>query len=301
MSTRLVHYTVAPLLFASVLLFPAGACALSQAAARDTTSSDATGPAFEVATIRPANRDDGRRWFGTEVDASGRFQASAVDLSGLVWMAYFAAPNRVKVTTSPVAPKWVSSEAFDIQGKVDEAYMTGWDKLSDEQRREVIRPMVRRLLADRFRMKLGVETRMTPVYALVQAKGGAHVKEVPSPALVTGDTTEAQTRWAADNPGKVFPGSIECSGDKCTGHAVKITDAIGQIAANSRADRMVIDETGMAGYYDLSFPFPSEKEELPMQVVGDELGMRFVPRSVPIKTFVIESAEKPTVDGTEGR
>jgi uncharacterized protein (TIGR03435 family) len=179
---------------------------------------------------------------------------------------------------------------------VDEAYMGGWEKLSDRQRMEVVRPMIRRLLADRFHLRFRVEMRKTPVYALVQAKGGAHVKEVPAPVAMEGDPTEALERWFTEHPGKVPPGNIMCA-DKCTGNAMKISDAVGQIAGSSRADRMVVDETGLKGYYDFSFTQPQTKDEPAMQEVEDDLGVRFEARSVAMKTYVIESAEKPSVDG----
>lgn len=259
------------------------------------------GPAFEVATIRAANRDDGRKWFGMRLDASGRFQTSAVDMRSLVSLAYAQASKRVKVIASPTAPKWVSTDRFDIQAKVDDAYMAGWGHLSDEQRMNVVRPMIRQLLTDRFHATLRVETRTTPVYALVQAKGGAHVKEVPPPIPPEGDPVEAQAQWFTDHPGKAYQGTVLCSGDGCVGHAVTIGAAIGQIAANARADRMVVDETGLTGYYDLAFPFPTPKAEFPLQEVADSLGVKFVPRSVPIQTYLLESAERPNLDGTEVR
>ena len=141
-----------------------------------------------------------------------------------------------------------------------------------------------------------MEMRKTPVYALVQAKGGAHVKEVPTPAAMEGDPNEAMAKWYAENPGKAMPGGILCA-DKCIGNAVKISDAVGQIAGSSRADRMVMDETGLTGYYDFSFTQPQTKDEPAMQEVEDDLGMRFEPRSVAMRTYVIEGAEKPSLDG----
>jgi uncharacterized protein (TIGR03435 family) len=191
----------------------------------------------------------------------------------------------------------VDSDPFDISAKVDDAYIRGWDKLSDEQRMDVVRPMLRRLLADRFHVTFRVEMRKTPVYVLVQAKGGAHVKEVPAPVPWQGDPTEATARWMAEHPGKAAPGSIHCDSEACIGNAAKFGDVIGQIAISSRGDRMVIDETGLKGYSDLSFRQPDNKDESPMQTVEDDLGMRFEPRSVPMKTYVIVSAEKPSVDG----
>ncbi len=287
------RWKVLVLLMAWMLLSGAAAVAQGNPAA----DADALGPAFEVAAIRPANSDN-RRWVGIKLDPSGRFEASQVTLNFLFWQAYWDAPGKRTVITDHEAPKWVDSEAFDVNAKVDDAYMGGWDKLSDQQRMDRVRPMLRRLLADRFHVKLRVEMRKTPVYVLVQAKGGAHVKEVPAPVRLEGDPTETMRRWMAEHPGQGIPGQILCGGERCTANAVKISNAIGQISTSADADRTVIDGTGLKGFYDFSFGQPHDPDESPMQAVEDDLGMRFEPRSMQIKTYVIESAEMPSVDGS---
>lgn len=298
-STRMGHHIRKALLLVGTFMVLAGATVMAQNDSGATRDPDATGPTFEVATVRPANRDDGRHWFGMRLDASGRYQVSAMSLSSLVWSAYLDAPDIGKVTTDHEVPKWVSSEEFDIQAKIDDAYRSGWDKLSYEQRMDIVRPMIRQLLAERFHLKLRTEIQKTPVYVLVQAKGGAHVTEVPPPTPDDDDPMDAQAQRMANNSEKSFRGGIMCSRGKCTANGVKISQAIGQISVSSQADRIVIDQTGLKGYYNFSFSLPTAKEESPMQVVEEDLGMKFKPRSVPIKTYIIESAEKPSVDGSE--
>jgi uncharacterized protein (TIGR03435 family) len=267
------------------------------AAGAGAQGDDALGPAFEVATIRPANRDDGRHWFGIRVDASGRFTTSAESLSGLVSIAYVRAPGEGKVSGGP---KWAQSDTFDINAKVDDAYMEGWGKLSYAERMDRMRPMIRRLLAERFQLKLKIETQPTPVYALVQAKGGTRMKEVPAPEPVEGgDSMEAIMKQMKENPGKPIPGNILCSGHTCTGTAVPMRNAIGQISGSSKADRIVIDETGLKGYYNFSFTQPGNNDESAMAEIEDDLGLKFEPRTVPMKVYIIDSAEKPSVDGAE--
>ncbi len=272
--------------------------AVAQGSSVGGGDADAVGPAFEVATVRPSNIENTRR-FGIWMDPSGRLEAHAVSVKTLFWQAYGNELGKSNVTTDRGAPKWVESELFDVNAKVDEAYMVGWEKLSDRQRIDVVRPMLRRLLADRFKVRFRVEMRKTPVYALVQAKGGAHVKEVPAPVAMEGDPNEAMAKWFAENPGKAVPGGMMCGGQKCMGNAVRMRDAITQIEISSGADRMVIDETGLKGYYDLSFTLylPQDSDESPMRAVEDDLGVRFEPQSVAMKTYVIEAAEKPSVDG----
>ena len=62
---------------------------------------------------------------------------------------------------------------------------------------------------------------------------------------------------------------------------------------------MVVDETGLTGYYDFSFAsyVARDSDVSPMQQLEDDLGMKFEARTVPIKTYVILSAETPSVDG----
>jgi uncharacterized protein (TIGR03435 family) len=248
----------------------------------------ALGPEFEVATIRPGDRSDGRRWFGVRVDDSGRFMVSGVSLEGLVNIGF----GRVDLDRE--APKWVNSEDFDINAKLDDAYMAGWDKMSDAQRMGLVRPMVRRLLVDRFKLKLRMEMRDIPVYVLVQSKGGTKMKEVPPPPPPEGRPTSVLT--------------INCPGKEkemtCMGKAVPMSQLIGLFAGfgNLQVGRTVIDETGLKGYYDYSFTVSSDADaDPPIKQIEDQLGLRFEPRKVPRMVYVIESAEKPSLDGAEVR
>lgn len=250
------------------------------------TDDLALGPAFEVATIRPGNRDDGRRWFGTRVDDSGHFLASGVSLSSLVQTGF----GRVDLDRE--APKWVNSDDFDINAKVDDAYMAGWDKMSYLQRMNLVRPMVRRLLVDRFKLRLRAEMRDIPVYALVQAKGGTKMKEVPPPPPPEGGPVS----------GMVINCPVVEHARTCKGNAVQMSQLISLFTGfgNLHVDRSVIDETGLKGYYDYSFTVSTDADaDPPMKEIEDQLGLRFEPRKVPRKVYVIESAEKPTVDGAE--
>jgi Protein of unknown function (DUF3738) len=78
-----------------------------------------------------------------------------------------------------------------------------------------------------------------------------------------------------------------------------MSDAIGQIHVSSRADRMVIDATGLMGYYDFKMRMTSDKDVDAMAQIEEDLGLKFEPRKVMMKTYVIDSAEKPSIDGAE--
>ncbi len=78
-----------------------------------------------------------------------------------------------------------------------------------------------------------------------------------------------------------------------------MSGAIPQIIGSSHADRMLIDQTGLKGFYDFSFPSLPRNDDSAMAQVEDALGLKFESRTMPMKTYVIESAEKPSVDGAE--
>jgi bla regulator protein BlaR1 len=264
--------------------------------APDAAAAEASDHTFEVATIRPANRNDGRHFFGFRLVAAGRYSASAVSLQSLVWNAYVGGQTMQRVEGGPA---WAKSDQFDLNAKLDDADMVGWDKLTDGQRRDRVRPLLRNLLEQRFKLKMHTEMTLTPVYALVQAKGGAKMKEVSAPAPIEGDPIEAMTKQIAENPTQALPGNIMCTGNTCTGVAVKMEGAVGQIGGSAHADRIVIDDTGLKGYYDFKFTQPSYNAPDAMAHVEDDLGLKFESRKVMMKTYVIDSAEKPSVDGSE--
>jgi bla regulator protein BlaR1 len=266
------------------------------------------GPAFEVATIRPADPSDGRRSFGVQVDASGHYVVSAMPLSTIVQSAYIERYGNGNIGTDSTSPKWVNSDAFDVNAKVDQANMAGWDKMTSAQRMDLVRPMVRRLLAERFKLKLRTEMRDMPVYALVQAKGGTRMKEAPAPLAPLQGEAMAAAKIPSVNKG-LAPGQTVCSTTTCDGAAVQVSRLIGMIRGGGWVDRVVIDQTGLKGYYDFSFTRPSTnfaanrppENDLaqPFVQIGEELRLKFEPVKVPTMTYVIVSAEKPTLDGAE--
>ncbi len=120
----------------------------------------------------------------------GTFEARSMSLKYLVWYAYAnQGPKRQMVSGGE---GWIDSQNWDIMAKIDDPAFAG---LSNKERTDRMRPMVQALLAERFHLKFHTEMRQTPVYVLVQVKGGAKVKEVPAPPPVNGDWMEAMKRY----------------------------------------------------------------------------------------------------------
>jgi uncharacterized protein (TIGR03435 family) len=277
--------------FGRLLLLSVLTILMAQGSAQSQSApSAATVPAkFDVASIRPSPDRSFQPggWIGTRM-TGGTFEARSTSLNWLVTVAYAnGSPTRQMVVGGK---GWMDSQLWDIVAKTDDP---SFEKLSNAERKDRMRPMVQALLEERFHLKVHTELRPTPVYVLLQARGGAKVKEVPAPPELQSDWPEAMQRHEKENPGKPFPGLIMCS-DRCTGTAVKMSDAVGQIGGSSRADRPVIDETGLKGYYDLSFPMPRTDDDDAMAEIEEALGMKFEARKVDLTTWVVESADKPS-------
>ncbi|HEV2620060.1 MAG TPA: TIGR03435 family protein [Acidobacteriaceae bacterium] len=283
---------------------PADEVAAASQPAQDAQSAeDATAPpqpepaatdhAFAVATIRVADPRDGRKSFGIRITPSGRLESSAAPLSQLVMMAYGGyAPTTTRVDGGP---DWERSTLYDIVAKLDDADMAGWDTLSDRERMERMRPMIRRLLVDRFRLQLRMETREVAGYALVQVKGGAKLKEVPPPA--NRDPEKDKESIAA---GKAAAGSTLRGGDGIVGNALNAANLALFVQVQGRRDGPVVDETGLKGYYDFVLKPETHDPQSLVDAVQDQLGLKLVPRKVAVKDYIIVSAQKPSLDGAEG-
>jgi uncharacterized protein (TIGR03435 family) len=132
---------------------------------------------FDVASIRPSPDRSGQPgWWGTRITGD-MFEVHSMSLKALVGYAYANnGPERQLVFGGG---GWIDSQDWDIMAKVDDPSFAG---LSNAERSNRMRPMVRALLEDRFHLLVHTELRPTPVYALVPAKGEAKVKEVPPAA-----------------------------------------------------------------------------------------------------------------------
>jgi uncharacterized protein (TIGR03435 family) len=263
---------------------------MAQVSAQSTSSAVGAPSTFDVATIRPSadRSNQSESWMGIRT-SGGTFEARSMSLKALVWFAYGDRGSQRQMVSG--GEGWIDSRDWDIVAKVDDPSLEG---LSDTERTNRLRPLVKALLDERFHLRLHIETRPTPVYVLVQAKGGAKVKEVSAPPPVEGDWNEALNRFRAEHPGKPFPGAIRCSSDGCTAKAMSMSEALGQIQGSSHADRMVIDETGLKGYYDFSFRMPTQDDDDAMGKIEEDLGMKFESRKVDLTTYVIDSAQLPT-------
>ena len=143
-------------------------------AAQPDVTADVKVPEFDVVSVKPNKSGGGM------VRIMGRpdgYAASNVSLKMLIQGAYGIREDLISG-----APSWADSARFDIDAKVAGSDVEALKKLSPEQRRLILRP----LLADRFKLKVHTETKQLPVYELVLAKDGSKVANDTTVTLSNG-------------------------------------------------------------------------------------------------------------------
>jgi uncharacterized protein (TIGR03435 family) len=229
-------------------------------------SAQGAQPAFEVASVRPAPPDADAKSGSWNFPGTGRFMATHVSLALLIQLAY-------DVDKSQIAnePNWLETNLYDVAAKAEDGI-----KLT----REELRPRLQDMLQQRFHMVAHTETRMSSGYALVVAKGG--------PQLIS---------TKADH----FPGfRINVSSGQMRG----ANWSMAQLAKylTPAAGFPVVDQTGIAGSYDIAFSYaakPNAESTLPPLEVAlkEATGLLLKAQKVPVETVVIESVDKvPTAN-----
>jgi uncharacterized protein (TIGR03435 family) len=245
------------------------ACLLTVFAA---TAAALAGQSFEVAAIRP--HDPTKNAVGAT--AGGRFYAS-LTLKYMIQVAYDVAPCQISG-----GPDWLDKETWDITAKAQ--------GFSGEIPFEQLRPMLRELIRDRFRLKLQSRKQELPYFALLVDRKGSKLK--PS----TSDVADFQLQ----------------RGPVLTWTRVSMRSFASWLQPWIQSDRVVLDETGLPGEYDLQLrwagqrmtaaPLTPEASAQLDEAAGptiftalrEQLGLRLESRRGPIETLVVENAERPS-------
>ena len=132
--------------------------AVAVALAQDQISSSAL-PKFAVTSVKPNNTNCCEEG-GV---GNGKGGGKNVTLKALIGVAY-----QVQQFQVSGGPSWIGSDRFDVEGKAEDV-KTDFAQL---------RLMLQSLLADRFQLQIHRETKQSPIYALVVAKGGPKIKRL---------------------------------------------------------------------------------------------------------------------------
>ena len=244
----------------------------------------ATGPLpeWDVASIKPHLADDH--------NMSWRMNADGLSLINLPLELMICSAWNLKPYQLSGLNGWMKSSPFDLTAKVSSEDIAVYEKLSVAQRGQ----MLQKLLAERFQLKVHLETKTLPVYDLIVDKGGAKLK--PSTAIDPPSPEEARAI-----PNKYRKGSMTTGSGMYEGTGVTIKSLASQLA--NVVGKPVHDTTGLTGVYDISIHFRPEEmsannndnSDAPsiFSVVQEQLGLKLLPGKGSVNILFIDTAQKP--------
>jgi uncharacterized protein (TIGR03435 family) len=262
-------------------LLPAALHAQAPGAAPAPAGPDsAAGPfVFEVSTVKENKTGSGNSSSNTR---DGSFTATNVSPRSVIEYQAFGIPAPRLIG----GPKWLETEHFDIEAKMDPDAAAQMEKLSREERTKQSRIMFQQLLADRFKLQTHWETREQPVYDLVVARKGFTLKPSTEPGSGT---------------------SMNSSDTKATFKATSTTlEELAQDLTQECArelGRVVIDKTGIQGKYDFPLSWTIENGADPaaadsgptlFTALQEQLGLKLESSKGPVQVLVIDHIEMPS-------
>jgi len=248
--------------------------------------------AFAVISIKPARSGDPRN-MRLRVLPTGDLNASAVPVLLLVQYAY-----DVPVNPSPRLsglPGW--RESYDIEAKAPaNAIPAG---LPESEKRRRMQGMVRRLLADRFKLVMRVEQKTMPVYALTVASGG--------PNLQKSAIAEKDCIFDTGTP-KGCHNFIVGRGHPLNARAINMDDLAHYI--ENWADLPVVNRTALSGLFavetegwrPMRLPPPPPSGNPPAAGFDDlptiftvlrQLGLELKQQEATVPVYTVEHIERP--------
>jgi uncharacterized protein (TIGR03435 family) len=271
-----------------------GSLALVPLVSLSLSAQPTQGPAFEVASVK-----ENKMGFGAggkvAIGPGDRVTIINLPLRALIQEAYGLTEQRLVG-----GPGWIANSGFDILAKAETTTTAAQ-----------LRLMMRRLLAERFRLVVHTETRETSTYALVlnrrDGKLGANLRAA---------ATDCAALRAAAQPGENDPCGIRTLASALmtgtmTVRGLSLDNLTGLITRE--AGRLIVNKTGLSGAFDWelrwtpqvflqrsfdSDRFPSIDPDGPslFAALQEQLGLKLDPDKDSVEVLVIDSVERPTPD-----
>ena len=202
-----------------------------------------------------------------------RFKATTITIAALISYAY-----DTKIEQISGGPGWIQDDRYDIDG-----VSGGAASLSPAQ----AKLMVQSLLKDRFHARFHKETRISPIYALVVAKGGPKLKESVS------DTANL----TIGTGGGPFRGVLHLIVKKGT-----MTQLANQFSNRNGVDRFVVDQTGLKKEYDYQLDWnPSSggqtaDTDIPgiFAALDQQLGLKLESQTGLVEALFVDELQRPS-------
>jgi uncharacterized protein (TIGR03435 family) len=273
MAAELVHLNRTFLIAAGLIAFSLpNAIAQTATAAVATPSQQNQALQFDVATIKQNKSGNFATAFNPRDNG---YDVKNATLKMIVSFAY-----GIRYDLISGGPDWITTDRFDVEGKVLDPAIDKSHPLTDSQRNL----MVQSLLADRFKLAVHFETKQLPMYNLVIAHGGPHLQESKPDAKLTYGSN------FGDLQGSAIPSSTLAS------------------ILSQQLQHTVVDQTGLTGKYDIKLKWESDHARpgpgdaasdpsgLPslFTALQEQLGLKLESTKGPVQTLVIDHIERPS-------
>ena len=236
-------------------------------------------PAFEVATIKPANPDTPGASMLVGRGGGNLFTTTNSTANDLITFAYGLHARQVTG-----GPAWLESEKFDISAKPDQAGVPNLTQL---------RTMVQKMLADRFQLAFHRDKKELSAYVLTVSKTG------PKMAKTEG-TTGVLPGFGGRGPGNIIVRNATM-------------EEFASFLQSRILERPVVDQTGLTVRYDFTLLWTPDSAQLaalgpnapPVATNPDappdlfaamqqQLGLKIESAKTPVEVLVIDKVEKPS-------
>jgi uncharacterized protein (TIGR03435 family) len=202
------------------------------------------------------------------------------------------------------APKWIDEERYDLEARTDQEFPASTSLGLPPPGEAALRA----LLAERFKLKVRLETQRRPVYELVLQRPDGRLGKglVPSKGgcrpffqreAVNAGLTDTPTDGAPLRPCPLGVGAMVITAENMT-----MTDWVRILGLRPQLDRTVLDRTGLTGGFDIEFRMfepddpPSAQTVLPAlkPLLEMQLGLTLRDAEAPVEILIIENVERPT-------
>lgn len=260
--------------------------AAAQNSAQSPAETAAPRPSFEVASIKPNDKDSPCCTYGGK--EPGGYRIRNISLKSMISEAYELPENQISG-----GPSWIGSEHYDIEAKMSDSQKRAIEKLSGREQSHQIDLMLQSLLAARFGLTVDHQPKEFAGYVLMVAKGGSK--------LHMSGTPEPPASKHSDNNGGSFLFAFQAKDSPLHNLVVFLSSELG---------RPVIDETGLNGNYDINLQVPlnSQTDVDPqtdvdtqtdvgsaiMTTLQEQLGLTLKSQKVSADMIVITHIERPT-------
>jgi len=245
---------------------------------------------FEVASVKPHVPAAGERpgssfKGGPGTEDPGRITVINRMLSTLIIEAYGIRAYQLE------RPEWLAESRYDIAANVPPGATPAQAKA-----------MMRNFLVERFDLKIRREMKDTAVYELVVAKDGLKMKpsDETQPSIA-GPVAFDKLRTGGDGFPQLPPSAqtiLEAftpEGAKATGQRQPMSKIVTWLS--DRADRPILDETGLRGTYDFSMTWNADQNDAGqdyglLAATEKQLGLKLEPKKTPVEMLIVVSALK---------